>query len=242
MRQMPVVVLVLSTMSCAESVSPTRPTPMTLSGTVTEAVPTTSTRIVAATVTVVGGPDDGRSATSDANGAFRLVVSRGQFTIRVQAPNYIERSLPVSLTQNPTLPIELDPVFELVTTTKSNETITSDGHCPDWWSSIFPPRGIAGPCLAGYLVNVHHAGTLTAELTWTDRIRQPMFAVYRSSGGLPSGPPLPSQPPYDTFDGRVSADVAARTQYVLVVSMYDRGGGPAPMGTSSFALTLTHPN
>ena len=93
------------------------------------------------------------------------------------------------------------------------------------------------------MVNVHHDGTLTAELTWTDRIRQPMFAVYRSSlAGLPSGPPLPSRPPYDTFDGRVSADVSANTKYFLVVTVYDLGGGPPPAGTSSFALTLTHPN
>ena len=239
---MPVVVLVMSAVSCTESGSPTRPTTMTLSGRVTEAAPTITTPIVAATVTIIGGPDDGRSATSDANGAFHLVVSQGQVTIRVRAANYVERSLPITLTQNPTVAIELDPVFQLVTTTKSNETITSDGHCPDWWSSIFPPRGIDGPCLTGYVINVHHAGTLTAELRWTDRIRSPNVAFYRSSGGLPSGSPLPSQPPYNTFAGRVSADVSARTQYVLVVSMYDPGGGPAPAGTSSFALTLTHPN
>jgi hypothetical protein len=242
MRYVPVVVIVLSTVACSESGSPTSPASMMLAGRVTETVPTTSTPVVAATVTVIGGPDDGRSATSDTNGAFQLVVSRPQFMIRVQAPNYIERSMPVTLTQNSSLAIDLDPIFALVNTTKSNETITSDGNCPDWWSFLSPLRGIAGPCVAGYLVNVHHTGTLTAEITWTDRMRQPMFAVYQSSGGLPSGSPLPSQPPYGTFTGRVTADVSARSQYVLVVSIYDPGGGPAPAGTSSFALTLTHPN
>jgi len=228
--------------ACTESGSPSNPSPanVMLTGTVTETAPTDATRIAGATVTLISGSDAGRSATTDQNGVFSMAVAPGQPTLRIQAENYLERSLPVSVPQNQPLGIQLDPVFQIVTTTKRNERIVSS-DCPDWWSSIFPPRGIEGNCMAGYVINVHHPGTFSVELTWRDRNRSPVIAFYRSSQGLPSGAPLLSEPPYDYFVDRKSAEVSARTQYVLIVSVYDPGGGPSPAGVTSFDLTLTHP-
>lgn len=245
MRQTLLVVLALvSSVSCGDggSASPSIPTPvgstpippsgtLTLAGTVTETAPTASTRIAGATITVVEGPNAGRSATSDANGTFQLAtLQSGTFTIRVRAADYVERSQSVTLTADQTVTIELDPVFEIVTTT-TNASLSGGDACGGYWDDDIGPDS----CRVHHVVNMHHDGTLTAELTWTDPTAVPSMRVYRSSNGQPFGQGF--------GDGqKFSLNLFAHQQYVVEVRRFNEGGGSPPAGISAFSLTVTHPN
>ena len=111
-------------------------------GSGTETAPTTSKTIGGATITVMNGPEAGWSTTSDANGAFQLMLNKqsrwtprvGQITVRIQAANYPERSVSIPLTHKGNVMVELDPVFQMVSTTLRKETVvSSDETCPGWW-------------------------------------------------------------------------------------------------------------
>ena len=67
--------------------------------------------------------------------------------------------------------------------------------------------------LVDYLFNVHHDGTLTAQLTWTDRDSSPFLELYSAVDGQASGAPLPMAGEASPFRG----DVYAHLQYVLRV-------------------------
>jgi hypothetical protein len=122
-------------------------------------------------------------------------------------------------------------VFQIVTTTK-NESLSGGGAaCPGYWDV---PLG-ASPCSVGYLINVHHAGTLTAELTLTDRANYLEVDLFHSVNGRPSGRAISLEP-------RAGANLDGHTQYVIQVSKFALGGGPPPVGITSFTLTLTSPN
>ena len=251
MRHVALVIALMSAVSCGDSggKSPSSPTPATpalptqmwtLSGTISETFPTESTRIAGATITAIAGLDAaGPSTTSDASGGFQLAgLAAGNYTIRGRAANYAESSQPLTLTGNQVLAVQLDPVFQMVTSTSSG-VFTSDGSCPGYWD--YGKSGLARmsagePCTVDYLFDVHHDGTLEAELAWVDRRFGLGTELYRSDGGQPSGSPIPSR-----SDGRSQTYlVGAHAQYVLRVS--SASGAPPPAGTTEFTLRVARPN
>jgi hypothetical protein len=253
MRHSALVVALLAAVSCGDdgggSLSSPTPTPprqtITLSGTVTETPPTAaSTRIAGATVTAVAGLDaEGVSVTADASGMFQFAkLVPGNYTIRTRAANYLERSQPLALTGNQTLTIQLDPVFQNVTTS-FRAVIAGDPSCPGYWD--FPacviPRTTAGEtCAAGYLFNVHHEGTLEVALTWADSRFGLAPDLCGSDEGRPNGRAI--RPRLDGSGHVVGYDVSAHTQYVVLVRSLSNGGGSPPGGTTEFTLTVTRPN
>jgi hypothetical protein len=247
MRRFVIILALISAVSCADSgESPAGPTPpprgatFTLSGTVSETVPTESTRIPGATITAVAGLDaDGPSTTSDASGAFQLAgLAPGTYTIRGRAENYAESSRPLTLTGNQTLAVQLDPVFQMVTMTSSG-VFTSDSSCPGYWDygrSGVATTSASEPCTVDYLLDVHHEGMLEADLAWVDRRFALITELYRSDGGQPSGSPITPR-----LDGRSRTyRLGAHAQYVLRVS--SGSGAPPPVGTTEFTLRVTRPN
>jgi hypothetical protein len=244
MRQALFVVGLVSAMSCggsdrllpATTLAPAglTPTPlgtMTLSGTISETAPTASTRVSGVTVQVFCcGPNTGRSTTSDANGVFDLAgLEPGAFTIRTVSPRYVEGSLAVTMTGNQTVAIELDPVFQMVTTTRDGSLTVGD-RCPGYWDD---PTG--EHCSVDYVFNVHHSGTLKAEISTTDRETSACsLDVIRLVDGLEASSPLPG--------GVDGVQVRAHSQYLVRVRKFALSGGPPPAGTTPFRLTVTHPS
>ena len=240
-----------SIVSCDHSpTAPTKPSPAlqspapsaqtwTISGTVSETAPTTSTPIAGAKVLVYDGPDLGRSAITDSKGAFQIAgLAPGSLALSVQAAGYVEGKQAVTLSENQAVRFELDPVFQMVTTTL-NESLVGGASCPGYWDYM---KVIANPlgtnqCFVDYLFNVHHDGTLTAQLTWTDRDSSPFLELYRAVGGQASGDPLPLAGEASPFRG----DVYAHHQYLLRVHRFSLDGS-SPVGTTSFGLTQTRPN
>jgi hypothetical protein len=90
------------------------------------------------------------------------------------------------------------------------------------------------------LLNVHHDGTLTVELTWMDRDTEPLIEVYRASGGQPSGRAIQSGG--DGLRQQFSANLDAHEQYIIHVRKFGQGGGPPPAAITPFRLTVTRAN
>jgi hypothetical protein len=82
----------------------------TLSGIVTESAPTTSTVLANARITFVDGANQGKTATSGADGRYSITgVVNGGFTVRVELAGYTTVNVPVGINGNTTLDIRLDP-------------------------------------------------------------------------------------------------------------------------------------
>jgi Carboxypeptidase regulatory-like domain len=253
-----VVVAVVSTLSCGDGGGgvPSSPTPQpdpqplpqtwTLSGTISETAPTASARIANATVTIASGPDAGRSVRSDANGVFQLEgLQPAQFTVRTQAANYVEGSQFVTLTGNQTIAIGLDPVFQMVTTTR-DDSVSGGDACPGYWDGSYSAQTDTGrsaaiaECEVHYVFDVHHDGTLSTVLSWTNRETNLSTELYYSDQGQPTGQGI--SPRGDRSRQPVSYDVDAHTQYVVRVRNLSPGGGSPPAGITAFTLTVTRPN
>ena len=255
MRPAVLVVLAMSMVACGGAKVPTHPTgsppspspppapsspTWTLSGTISETTPTASTPIVDASVTVVDGPNAGSSATSDANGAFQLArLAPGSFLIRTQAANYVERSGSVTLAGDHTVTIELNPVFQMLTTMR-NDSVTDDIACFGSFDDFLVPRSLVEACKVDYVLNVHHDGTLNAELTWTDRRTLLSLELYRLHEGNVSGQVFESRA--GRLREQMSSNLRAHTQYMVRVNNLGPYGVAPRIRTTPFNLILKHPN
>jgi hypothetical protein len=215
-----------------------------LTGTVSETAPTESTRIAGAQVTAVAGLDAaGPVVTADANGVFRFAsLPPGDYTIRTSVANYVARSQPLSLEADQTLPVQLDPEFQTVTTSK-RDMVFGHPSCPGYWDSpaCDIPRTPAGePCALAYLFNAHYDGLLQTDLAWTDRRFGLGTDLCLSNGGQPTGQAVPAR--LDSSGHVAGFDVSAHTQYVVLVRSLSNGGGPPPAGSTEMTLTMTGPN
>ena len=83
----------------------------TLSGTVTETPPTTSTVLAGVRVTFVDGANQGKTATTGADGRYAITgVINGGFTVSATLTGYNPAVVPVGIDGNTTLNIRLDPL------------------------------------------------------------------------------------------------------------------------------------
>ena len=83
----------------------------TLSGSVTESAPTTSTVLAGVRVAFLDGANAGKSATTGADGRYSVTgVVNGGYTVTATLAGYTSAVLPVGIDGNTTLTIRLDPV------------------------------------------------------------------------------------------------------------------------------------
>jgi len=83
----------------------------TLSGIVTESAPTTSTVLAGARVTIIDGANQGKTATTGADGRYSIAgVSNGGYTVTAVVSGYRDGVLPVGINGNTTLDFRLDPL------------------------------------------------------------------------------------------------------------------------------------
>jgi hypothetical protein len=163
-----------------------------------------------------------------------MTAAAGQFFIRVRAANYIEHLREVTVNGSGAIAVELDPVFEPVTTT-TDLSVSGGSQCPGWWDGFGP----SSPCKAVASVDVHHAGPLKARVTWPHKNDVPHIVLYAVESDGVSLEPIDST---EETPHAVSAEVAAHRQYVIHVRMYSFGGGPPSAGPRQFQLTIARPN
>jgi hypothetical protein len=204
---------------------------LTLSGTVFETAPTSSTPIVDATVTLIEGPNTG-AATTDPAGRFQLAGLRpGGVTVRVRAANRVDEVRFIEITANTTLAVQLDPVYEMVTTTSADAISGGGDDCPGYWDYYFDSLS----CTADYVFNIHNTGTLRAEVIPDDPDTDFAMNLLVSVDGRTAGPgtPLVSARP---------VDVRGHTQYVIRLRKFSSSGASPPSRTASFKLTVIRPS
>lgn len=82
----------------------------TLSGIVTETPPTTSTVLAGVVVTFVDGANQGKTATTGADGRYQITgVVNGGYTVSATKSGYTPVALPVGINGNTTLDFRLEP-------------------------------------------------------------------------------------------------------------------------------------
>jgi hypothetical protein len=248
MREAVLVVTAIVAVSCGQDgggvpvgASPTPPQQtFTLSGTVSETSPTATTRVAGARLIAIAGLDaTGPSTTSDANGVFQLSLAPGSYTLRTHAPTYAESSQPVTVMENHTVSVQLDPAFQMVTTTRQ-DAFAANGSCPGYWDfadSQLPRTNAAGACEIDYVFNMHHDGTLTAGVAWVGPDIALTTDLYRGIAGAAEGNRIEA-----SDAARGSYAVYAHTQYIVRVRRFSNGGGPPPAASTQFTLTVTHPS
>ena len=82
----------------------------TLSGLVTETPPTTSTVVAGVIVTIIDGANQGKTATTGADGRYQISgVVNGGYTVSATKAGYTTSMLPVGINGNTTLDFRLEP-------------------------------------------------------------------------------------------------------------------------------------
>ena len=85
----------------------------TLSGLVTETPPTTSTVLSGVVVTIVDGANQGKTATTGADGRYQITgVVNGGYTVSATRAGYTAVALPVGINGNTTLDFRLEPIAQ----------------------------------------------------------------------------------------------------------------------------------
>jgi hypothetical protein len=83
----------------------------TLSGVVTETPPTTSTVLAGVRVTIIDGANQGKTATTGADGRYQIAdVVNGGYTVSATLAGYRDVAMPVGISGHTTLDLRLDPL------------------------------------------------------------------------------------------------------------------------------------
>ena len=99
----------------------------TLSGIVTETAPTTSTVLAGVRVAFVDGANQGKAATTGADGRYQITgVVNGGYTVSAQLAGYTTVALPVGVNGNTTLDFRLDPIAPRTTFGPGQYRVTAD--------------------------------------------------------------------------------------------------------------------
>jgi hypothetical protein len=183
-----------------------------LSGTVTETAPTTSTAIPHALL-ALDGINNGMSTTADETGRFSFgQVKGGRFSLVASRAGYQTGTFAIELKRDADYAIRLSPA-----PSEPQEITETHTATLDW--SVPPCRRVEYDCWHRYSFGVRHSGYLTVQLEWIGNAE--LVLSLNGWDPLTSGQPV-----------RVSAG----STYSVDVT-YRRGTEPA-----RYTLVMTHPN
>lgn len=188
-----VVGLCFFNVACGSSASPAAPTPTvvttttpaptvsptwSLTGSVTETSPTTSVTISGATVTVIDGPDAGKSTTTSASGAFSLTgLKQAGFSVTASRAGYASSSQGVTLDGNKSVTFRLAPLGPRTQfpagTYLVNSEVAAGRYFADpisgcYWERLSGLGGTLGEIIANDFVS-YNAAQIIVDIASSDR-------------------------------------------------------------------------
>jgi hypothetical protein len=198
------------------------PSEFTLTGRVTESVPTTHTGIGGAVVTIA---DSSRMAVTNSVGFYTIAgLPSAEFTINVSADGYVATSRRLATTGNTTTDFQLRPVPATLTHTSSGSISGPDGTCSDG-VAMKPCRILAIP--------VHNTGSIEATLSWESISPADLdLSVFQTGASTP----LARSALTGTMQEQVTANVTVGGTYELRIT-HSSG-----VDTVTYTLTITYPN
>lgn len=210
------------------------PSTFALSGRVTESAPTTANAIGGATVTIVDGPNGGKSTATDGSGNYSFSgLTAGGFTVRATAGGYQESSQGVTLTANRSANFGLRPNPQTLDNQLEDDVNGGSTVCPDFFTTS------RQPCKA-YPIPAHNGGRLTAVLTWTGGssffpTNDLDLALLKDPRANPEDRVVISRSA-TSYQEEISADLTAGVMYYVHV-LYNSGST-----SQHFTLRITRPN
>jgi archaellum component FlaG (FlaF/FlaG flagellin family) len=200
---------------------PTVKSSFTLSGSVTESAPTTSTRLLNARVEIIDGPFVGKFAITDGAGNFSIPDVSGQMNVRTTLAGYEADARGFDMSQDRSASIALRPTPKTITE-EFNGTISGgdSGTCSD---TVF-----VKPCKL-ITIAVHNGGALSATLSWTGGSADLDLSLWNGSSAIATSLGVNSTE-------RISSNVNAGGTYVFHVTYY--GGS----NIVNYNLKVTRPN
>ena len=149
----------------------------TLSGIVTETAPTTSTVLAGVVVTFVDGANQGKTATTGADGRYQIAgVVNGGYTVSATLAGYRAAALPVGINGNTTLDFRLEPIAPRTSFGPGQYRVPTDiaagRYYSDPSSGCFFQRvrtfgGAPSDVIAGTIID-YNAGQWVVDLLSTD--------------------------------------------------------------------------
>ncbi|HEY7447907.1 MAG TPA: carboxypeptidase regulatory-like domain-containing protein [Vicinamibacterales bacterium] len=198
------------------------PTEFTLTGRVTESVPTTHTGIGGAVVKIA---DSARMAVTNSVGFYTIAgLPSTDFTINVSADGYVATSQRVTAMGNTKTDVQLRPIPETLTHTSSSTISGSDGTCSDGVSQK-PCRILAIP--------VHNTGPIEATLTWESISPADLdLSIFKTGSTTPLG----RSALVGTMSEEVTANVTVGGTYEIRVT---QSSGIDPV---TYTVNIKYPN
>ncbi len=204
-----------------------KPPTYTLTGTVTETAPHSTTPLNGARVEIIDGANQGKFSLTDSKGQYQITtVLAGSFNVRASLDGYDNTTKLITLNANTTLAFALNPTPRQIT-----ETFTGTISGGD-------PTGACGSPCKVFAIPIHNAGTVQAALTWTstDDARL-LLQLYSADANrvLAQSPLTPSDTSTSTRE-TISATVTVAGNYELRVVAWQIAR------ITPFTVTTTHIN
>lgn len=198
------------------------PTQFTLSGRVTESVPTTNTGIGGAVVTIA---NSNRMAVTNSVGFYTIAgVPSTELTVSVTADGYVATSRQLTATADTKTDFQLRPIPATLTHTASGSIDAGGGTCSDG-VAMKPCRIVAIP--------VHNTGPIEALLSWESISPADLdISVFKTG----SSTPLARSALTGTGPEEVTANVTAGGTYEIRIT-HSSGSDPV-----TYTLKINYPN
>jgi len=204
-----------------------KPTSFTLSGTVTETPPRTSTPVVGARVEILNGDNHGKYTLTDASGQYHLTnLVPGSFNVRASMSGYQNTTWPITVSSDQTLSFLLNPTPQQISETFAGSIGAGD------------PAGSCGSPCKTFAIAIHNTGALQATLSWGSAADAHLLLQLFDADAnrvLAQSPLTPSDTSTSTSE-TVSVNITTAANYELRVV------GWQITRATSFTVTTTHIN
>ncbi len=142
----------------ATKVTVTRPPSYTITGVVTESVPTTYNMLGNVRIEFTDATNQGRWATTDGSGRYQMTgVQAGTYNLKATLAGYVDSTRQVTVNADAAADFALTPTYKSIWFSRTGTLAIDSPVCSE-----------SSPCVVFALPPVHNTGPLTATLLWNN--------------------------------------------------------------------------